>query len=57
MTPKTTEYKSRKCFGPDLSDETAEYLKDTAAFKGKTYGFCGSIIKEFKNPCKYAQNK
>lgn len=35
---------------------TAQYLKDTAVYKGKTYGFCSDLCKkEFrKNPVKYA---
>ncbi|MGN7865249.1 YHS domain-containing protein [Chryseobacterium sp. 22458] len=37
--------------------KTAEFLKDTAVYKNKTYGFCSSYCKEeFKqNPEKYAQ--
>jgi len=37
--------------------KTAEYLKDTANFKNKTYGFCSAYCKEEfkKNPEKYAQ--
>lgn len=36
--------------------KTAEYLKDTAVYKNKTYGFCSTYCKdEFKkNPEKYA---
>ena len=35
---------------------TDQYLKDTAVYKGKNYGFCSSLCKkEFKkNPAKYA---
>ncbi|TXF78987.1 YHS domain-containing protein [Chryseobacterium sp.] len=35
--------------------KTAEFLKDTAVYKGKTYGFCSAHCKsEFKkNPQKY----
>ena len=37
--------------------KTAEYLKDTANFKNKTYGFCSAYCKEEfkKNPEKYAR--
>lgn len=37
--------------------KTAEFLKDTAVYKNKTYGFCSAYCKdEFKkNPKKYAQ--
>lgn len=37
--------------------KTAEFLKDTAVYKNKTYGFCSSYCKdEFKqSPEKYAQ--
>lgn len=37
--------------------KTAEFLKDTAVYKNKTYGFCSSYCKdEFKkNPESYAQ--
>ncbi|UKB84362.1 YHS domain-containing protein [Chryseobacterium sp. MEBOG06] len=37
--------------------KTAEFLKDTAVYKNKTYGFCSVYCKdEFKkNPEKYAQ--
>lgn len=37
--------------------KTAEFLKDTVAYKNKTYGFCSAYCKdEFKkNPEKYAQ--
>ncbi|MDG4651739.1 YHS domain-containing protein [Chryseobacterium arthrosphaerae] len=37
--------------------KTAEFLKDTAVYKNKTYGFCSAYCKdEFKqNPEKYAQ--
>lgn len=37
--------------------KTAEFLKDTAVYKNKTYGFCSSYCKdEFKqNPEQYAQ--
>lgn len=41
---------------PICGMKTAEYLKDTANYKGKTYGFCNSMCKdEFKKePEKYA---
>lgn len=41
---------------PICGMKTAEYLKDTANYKGKTYGFCNSMCKdEFKkDPEKYA---
>ncbi|MCQ9636463.1 YHS domain-containing protein [Chryseobacterium sp. WG23] len=37
--------------------KTAEFLKDTAVYKNKTYGFCSAYCKdEFKkNPEKYAK--
>lgn len=37
--------------------KTAEFLKDTAVYKNKTYGFCSAYCKdEFKkNPEQYAQ--
>ncbi|QIG88500.1 YHS domain-containing protein [Chryseobacterium sp. POL2] len=37
--------------------KTAEFLKDTAIYKSKTYGFCSDYCKkEFKkNPAKYVQ--
>lgn len=37
--------------------KTAEYLKDTANYKNKTYGFCSVYCKEEfkKSPEKYAQ--
>ncbi|MEG0925775.1 YHS domain-containing protein [Chryseobacterium sp.] len=37
--------------------KTAEFLKDTAVYKNKTYGFCSSYCKdEFKkNPESYVQ--
>ena len=37
--------------------KTAEFLKDTAVYKNKTYGFCSTYCKdEFKkSPEKYAQ--
>ncbi|TLX27258.1 YHS domain-containing protein [Chryseobacterium indologenes] len=37
--------------------KTANFLKDTAVYKNKTYGFCSSYCKdEFKrNPESYAQ--
>lgn len=40
---------------PICGMKTAEFLKDTANYKGKTYGFCNSMCKdEFKkNPKKY----
>lgn len=40
---------------PVCGMKTAEYLKDTANYKGKTYGFCNSMCKdEFKKtPEKY----
>ena len=36
---------------------TAQFLKDTAVYKGKTYGFCNKLCKEEfkKNPKKYAK--
>lgn len=39
--------------------KTAEFLKDTANYKGKTYGFCNSMCKEeFKKaPEKYIENE
>lgn len=41
---------------PICGMKTAEFLKDTANYKGKTYGFCNSMCKdEFKKePEKYA---
>lgn len=38
--------------------KTAEFLKDTAVYKGKTYGFCSDHCKsEFKkNPEKYVKD-
>ena len=41
---------------PVCGMKTAEYLKDTANYKGKTYGFCNSMCKDkFKKaPEKYA---
>lgn len=41
---------------PICGMKTAEYLKDTANYKGKTYGFCNSMCKdEFKkDPEKFA---
>ncbi len=41
---------------PICGMKTAEFLKDTANYKGKTYGFCNSMCKdEFKkDPEKYA---
>lgn len=40
---------------PICGMKTAEYLKDTANYNGKTYGFCNSMCKdEFKKaPEKY----
>ena len=40
---------------PICGMKTAEFLKDTANYKGKTYGFCNSMCKdEFKKePEKY----
>jgi Uncharacterized conserved protein len=37
--------------------KTADHLKETAVYKGKTYGFCSAYCKdEFtKNPEKYAK--
>lgn len=37
--------------------EIPKYMKDTAVYKGKTYGFCNSMCKdEFKkNPKKYVK--
>ncbi|WP_223608889.1 YHS domain-containing protein [Chryseobacterium sp. OSA05B] len=37
--------------------KTEDYMKDTAVYKNKTYGFCSSLCKdEFKkNPEKYAK--
>lgn len=34
---------------------TADYLKDTADYKGKTYGFCNTMCKEkfLENPEQY----
>lgn len=42
---------------PICKMKTAEFLKDTADYKGKKYGFCSDHCKkEFKkNPKKYAQ--
>lgn len=61
MTPKTDlkGIKVVNALDPICQMKTAEYLKDTAVFKGKTYGFCSDHCKkEFKkNPAKYAQNK
>lgn len=39
--------------------KTADYLKDTANYKGKIYGFCSeNCKKEFKKePEKYTQNE
>ena len=44
---------------PFCGMKTAEYLKDTANYKGKTYGFCNSMCKdEFKKaPEKYAMKE
>ena len=41
---------------PVCGMKTEEYLKDTANYKGKTYGFCNSMCKDkFKKaPEKYA---
>lgn len=43
---------------PICDMSTADYLKDTAVYKGNTYGFCSvNCKKEFKkNPLKYAEN-
>ena len=43
---------------PVCKMKTADYLKDTADYKGKKYGFCSDHCKaEFKkNPEKYDQN-
>ncbi|AZA78993.1 YHS domain-containing protein [Chryseobacterium sp. G0186] len=37
--------------------KTAEFLKDTAVYKNKTYGFCSSYCKDefMKNPESYVQ--
>ena len=45
-----------KAEDPVCGMKTAEYLKDTANYKGKTYGFCNSMCKDkFKKaPEKYA---
>lgn len=42
---------------PICQMKTAEFLKDTAVYNNKTYGFCSAYCKdEFKkNPGKYAQ--
>ena len=43
---------------PVCKMKTADFLKDTADYKGKKYGFCSDHCKtEFiKNPEKYVQN-
>lgn len=42
---------------PICQMKTAEFLKDTAVYKGKTYGFCSDFCKsEFKkNPHIYVK--
>ena len=42
---------------PICGMKTAQFLKDTAVYKGKTYGFCNKLCKEEfkKNPKKYAK--
>ncbi len=37
---------------PICGMKTAQFLKDTAVYKGKTYGFCNKLCKEEfkKNP-------
>ena len=42
---------------PICGMKTAKFLKDTAVYKGKTYGFCNKLCKEEfkKNPKKYAK--
>lgn len=39
--------------------KTAEFLKDTANYKGKIYGFCSESCKEKfkKNPQKFTKNE
>lgn len=39
--------------------KTAEYLKDTAVYKNKVYGFCSAYCKEEfkKNPGKYVKTE
>lgn len=39
--------------------KTADFLKDTANYKGKIYGFCSESCKDKfkKNPEKYTQNE
>lgn len=69
-TPKVKHKKSMNSSGKNLVNvkvvnaedpichmKTAEYLKDTANFKNKTYGFCSAYCKEEfkKKPEKYAQ--
>jgi len=40
---------------PICGMETATHLKDTADYKGKTYGFCSTMCKEkfLENPTQY----
>ena len=40
---------------PICGMETASHLKDTAEYKGKTYGFCNTMCKEkfLENPTQY----
>lgn len=58
MKPKT-DLKGVKVVNADdpiCHMKTAEFLKDTVIYKGKSYGFCSDHCKkEFKkNPSKYA---
>ncbi|MFC4685402.1 YHS domain-containing protein [Epilithonimonas pallida] len=58
MKPKT-DLKGVKVVNADdpiCQMKTAEFLKDTIVYKGKTYGFCSDHCKkEFrKSPAKYA---
>lgn len=59
MKPKTDlkGIKVVNTLDPICQMKTAEFLKDTALYKGKTYGFCSDYCKkEFKkNPAKYVQ--
>lgn len=69
-SPKVKHKKSMATSGENLKNvkvvnaedpichmKTAEFLKDTAVYKNKTYGFCNTYCKdEFKkNPQKYVQ--
>ena len=60
QTPETKKVHDHKVVNeedPICGMKTAKFLKDTAVYKGKTYGFCNKLCKEEfkKNPKKYAK--